>query len=87
MIASRTIVVDGITWAVTPSGFVTQNVADEFGLVFTRADTGDVRFTRYAPGATRSREAAFEQLTDAALVRLLGVSQGSVRAPEGGYRQ
>lgn len=87
MIASRTIVVDGITWAVTPSGFVTQNLADEFGLVFTRVDTGTVRFTRYAPAGIRGREAAFERLTDAALARLLATSQASVRAPEGGYRQ
>ena len=88
MIATRTIAVDGIIWAVAPSGFVTQFVGDEFGLVFTRVDSevADVRFSRYSPGSTRSRESSFESLSDATLLRLLGTSQPSVRAPEGGYR-
>jgi hypothetical protein len=88
MIASRTITHAGSTWAVTPSGFVTQYVGDEFGLVFTRVDSdgSDVRFTRYSPGGVRSREASFERLTDAALLRLLITSQPSIRAPEGGYQ-
>ncbi|MCC7053496.1 MAG: hypothetical protein IT355_09520 [Gemmatimonadaceae bacterium] len=85
MIASRTIADDGVTWAVLPSGFLTQYVGDEFGLVFTRADGGAVRFTRYSPGGIRSREASFERLSDAALLRLFRASQASLRSPEGGY--
>lgn len=89
MIATRTISHDGIRWAVMPSGFVTQSVADEFGLVYTRldGDGGDVRFSRYSPAGTRSREASFESLSDATLLRLFLTSQPSARAPEGGYRQ
>ncbi len=88
MIAIRTISQNGAVWAVAPSGFVTQFVGDEFGVVFTRVDSegAEVRFSRYSPGATRSREASFEALSDATLLRLLGTSQPSVRAPEGGYR-
>lgn len=88
MIATRTISLDGAVWAVAPSGFITQYVGDEFGLVFTRIDDArpEVRFTRYSPGGTRAREASFETLSDATLRRLLGTSQPSARAPEGGYR-
>ena len=87
MIATRTITHDGARWAVAPSGFITQYVGDEFGLVFTRVDDAltEVRFSRYSPGSVRSREASFESLSDAALTRLLSTSQPSVRAPEGGY--
>jgi len=89
MIATRTISHDGVRWAVLPSGFVTQYVGDEFGLVYTRldGDTGEVRFSRYSPSGTRSREASFESLSDAMLLRLFVTSQPSARAPEGGYRQ
>jgi hypothetical protein len=88
MNATRKISHNGTVWAVAPSGFVTQFVGDEFGLVFTRidGDLADVRFSRYSPGSVRSRESSFESLSDATLVRLLGTSQPSVRAPEGGYR-
>jgi hypothetical protein len=88
MIATRMISIDGQQWAVAPSGFVTQYVGDEFGVVFTRvdADAPLVRFTRYSPGSVRSREASFEALSDAALVRLFLTSQASERSPEGGYR-
>ena len=88
MIATRTISHDGACWEVAPSGFITQYVGDEFGIVFTRVDHAgtEVRFSRYSPGSVRSREASFESLSDATLTRLLITSQPSVRAPEGGYR-
>ncbi|MDZ7629810.1 MAG: hypothetical protein U5K74_00275 [Gemmatimonadaceae bacterium] len=88
MMATRTIFHDGIRWAVAPSGFITQYVGDEFGLVFTRidGDVAEVRFSRYSPGGVRSREASFDALSDATLLRLFLTSQASVRAPEGGYR-
>jgi hypothetical protein len=88
MIATRTISVDGQQWAVAPSGFVTQYVGDEFGIVFTRVDAAapTVRFSRYSPGSVRAREASFEALTDASLIRLFLTSQASERSPEGGYR-
>ncbi len=88
MIVTRTISHDGAHWAVAPSGFITQSLGDEFGLVFTRLDgaLAEVRFSRYSPRTTRSREASFDALSDAALLRLFLTSQASVRAPEGGYR-
>ena len=88
MIATRTISHEGARWAVAPSGFLTQYVGDEFGVVFTLIDDtmSAVRFSRYSPGGVRSREESFAALSDAALLRLLRASQPSVRAPEGGYR-
>lgn len=88
MIATRIVSHDGMRWAVAPSGFVTQYVGDEFGIVFTRldVDAAEVRFSRYSPGAVRSREASFDALTDAALLQLFLTSQASIRSPEGGYR-
>lgn len=88
MIATRIVTHAGMRWAVAPSGFVTQYVGDEFGLVFTRldGDEAEVRFSRYSPGSVRSREASFDALSDATLLRLFLSSQASVRAPEGGYR-
>jgi len=47
---TRSITVDGSTWLVFPSGRVTQNDRDEFGLIFVQG-TGSgrrVRVTRYA---------------------------------------
>ena len=88
MTADRIIVVDGTEWAVSPSGFVTQYVGDEFGLVFRRlsAGTTELRFTRYSPRGGRAREASFAELPDHALLELFRTSQPSVRSPEGGYR-
>lgn len=88
MIVTRTISCEGVRWAVAPSGFVTQYVGDEFGIVFTRidGDAAEVRFTRYSPGGTLSRESSFDGLSEATLLRLFLTSQPSLRAPEGGYR-
>lgn len=88
MIGTRVVEQNGLRWAAAPSGFITQFVGDEFGVVFSRvdADMVDVRFSRYSPQGVRSREASFEQLSDATLRRLLQQSQPSVRAPEGGYQ-
>lgn len=88
MTGERTISHDGAHWAAAPSGFITQFVGDEFGVVFTQLGKAnvEVRFSRYSPGSVRSREASFAALSDNALRRLLITSQPSVRAPEGGYR-
>lgn len=86
---ARTVSHNGVRWSAVPSGFITQFVGDEFGIVFQRMDAerADVRFSRYSPRGTRSRDAAFAALSDAALLRLLLASQSSARAPEGGYRR
>jgi hypothetical protein len=86
---TRTITVDGKSWRVFPSGFVTQYNLDEFGLIFVagEGDAREVRVTRYSPIGTRSREASLVELTDAELAGLLAQSQPSETSPEAGYRR
>lgn len=84
----RTIIIDGDSWRVEPSGRVTSLDRDEIGLVFVLG-TGDgrqVRVTRYSPQQTRAREKSFAQLTDDQLRELFGYSQPSSTSPEAGYR-
>ena len=84
---SRSITVDGKSWLVYPSGRVTQNEHDEFGLVFV-SGTGtarEVRVTRYSPVGARSRERSLAEMSDADLARLLGFSQPSDTSPEVDY--
>ena len=84
---TRTISIDGKTWRVFPSGYVTQYEHDEFGLLFV-AGTGDsreVRVTRYSPQGTRSREQALAEMTDDDVRRLFAESQPSYTSPEAGY--
>jgi hypothetical protein len=84
---TRTISADGKQWRVFPSGYVTQNEHDEFGLMFI-AGTGEqreVRVTRYSPLGARSREQSLAELSDNDLLRLLGQSQPSFTSPEAGY--
>lgn len=84
---SRSITVDGASWEVYPSGFVTPNVGDEFGLIFIRGVGADreVRVTRYSPRGARSREQSLAELSDAELARLFRESQPSFTSPETGY--
>jgi hypothetical protein len=84
---TRTLSADGKEWRVFPSGYVTQNEHDEFGIMFI-AGTGDrreVRVTRYSPQGARSREQSLAELSDNELMRLLGQSQPSFTSPEAGY--
>jgi hypothetical protein len=84
---ARTIIADGKTWRVFPSGRVTQNEHDEFGLIFVSGTGADrvVRVTRYSPVGARSRERALVELSEADLQRLFGHSQPSDTSPEVGY--
>ena len=84
---TRHLEIDGRTWAVYPSGYITQYDADEFGLLFVHGTGEDreVRVTRYSPGRTRSREQALAEMSDADVRRLFELSQPSVRSPEAGY--
>jgi hypothetical protein len=73
---------------VLPSGFVTANQLDEFGLIFmapAAAGGHDVRVTRYSPGGARTRQASLGELSDAELAGLLAESQPGETAPETGY--
>lgn len=83
---SRTITVDGTAWRVLPSGYVTQYDADEYGLLFVRADgIREVRTTRYRPEGARARERSLADLPDSTLRALFASSQPSETSPEGGY--
>lgn len=85
----RTLTVDGRTWRVMPSGFVTANNLDEVGILFVagHGDEREVRVTRFSPTGSRSRERAIAELSDEKLAGLLGESQPSATAPEAGYRR
>ena len=84
---SRTITVDGTTWKVYPSGFITPNEHDEFGLIFVAgAGAGRVvRVTRYSPTGARSREQSLAELSDEDVSTLFAQSQPSFTSPEAGY--
>lgn len=84
---TRRITIEGRTWQVYPSGYVTQYDADEFGLLFVNgtADAREVRLTRYSPGGTRSREQSLAELSEPELRRLFETSQPSLTSPEAGY--
>ncbi|HEX9283187.1 MAG TPA: hypothetical protein VF882_05320 [Gemmatimonadales bacterium] len=85
--AGRTIVVDGETWEVHPSGRLTVYGRDQFGLVFQQGTGPDRRrrFTRYAPVGSRSSDAALAELSERDLVTLFRASQPAWTAPEGAY--
>ena len=84
---TRSIVADGKTWRVFPSGRVTQYDRDEFALMFIAGTGPDrvVRVTRYSPQGSRSREQSLAQLSDADLQRLWAQSQPSFTSPEADY--
>ena len=84
---SRAITVDGRSWRVYPSGFVTQYDADEFGLLFVHDSAAgrELRVTRYSPHGSRSREQSFAELPEVELMRLFAQSQPSFTSPEAGY--
>jgi hypothetical protein len=84
---TRRITVDGRPWDVFPSGWITANEHDEFGLMFVSGTGPDreVRVTRYSPQSSRSRERSLAELSDADLAQLLEFSQPSFTSPEAGY--
>ena len=84
---TRILSVDGESWRVFPSGYVTQYEHDEFGLIFVRGtgDEREVRVTRYSPVGARSRERSLAELSDAQLLSLFEKSQPSFTSPEAGY--
>jgi hypothetical protein len=84
---TRRIEVDGRSWDVFPSGWITANEHDEFGLMFISGSGPDreVRVTRYSPHGARSRERSLAELSDADLGRMLEYSQPSFTSPEAGY--
>lgn len=85
---ARRIIVDGQEWQVFPSGFLTQYVGDEFGLIFVTGTGSDrsVRVTRYSPVGARAREQSLAELEHTQLIDLFRMSQPGARSPEAGYR-
>lgn len=83
----RTINVQGAVWRAQPSGNVTANVKDEFGVIFARGEGAHIeqRVVRYSPQTARWREESFAQLTDDDLLRLFLQSQPSATSPETFY--
>ncbi len=86
---ARTLTIDGQEWQVFPSGFLTANQGDEFGLIFVTATDGKrvVRVTRYSPVDAKRREQSLASLGEAELRELFSMSQPGDRSPEAGYRQ
>ena len=84
---TRSLSIDGKEWLVFPSGRVTQNDRDEFGLIFVSGTGPDreVRVTRYSPVGARSRERSLVDLSEADLARLFAQSQPSDTSPEANY--
>ena len=86
---ARHISIDGREWQVYPSGFLTPNTGDEFGLIFATGsgNAREVRVTRYSPVGSRSREQSLAEMDNAALLSLFRTSQPGERSPEAGYRE
>jgi hypothetical protein len=85
--ARHTIVVDGETWEIFPSGRITVYGRDQFGVLF-QLGTGPQRkrrFTRFAPVGHRSPDAALAELSERQLQDLFRQSQPAWTAPEAAY--
>ena len=84
---TRSVTIDGTTWNVYPSGFVTQYYQDEYGLIFIHGSGAarDTRVTRYSPQGARSREASLAEMSDERLIELFRASQPGATSPEAGY--
>ncbi len=78
---------NGSVWEVALSGRRTQYGADELSLEFRRVAGGEPerRYVRFAPQGAKVAELAFDQATDATLLRLLGETQPAWTSPDGGY--
>ena len=86
---TRRITVNGRPWHVFPSGFTTQLIRDEYGVIFVtgEGDEREVRVTRYSPRGDLGRERSIYEMSDAELGLLLASSQSSEMSPELGYRR
>lgn len=84
---TRILQIDGRAWRVFPSGYVTPNEHDEFGVLFVSGagDERTIRVTRYSPVGARSREQSLNEMSDADLRRLFQLSQPGALSPEAGY--
>ncbi len=84
----RTITLDGQSWTASLSGRYTVYERDEFSVVFARRASGggrERRVSRFSPLGSRTRSAAFAELTDAELESLFRQSQPDWTSPELDY--
>ncbi|MEO5800337.1 MAG: hypothetical protein ABIZ70_06075 [Gemmatimonadales bacterium] len=85
--ARKIVDADGATWEVAPTGRHTQYGSDELSLEFRRTMGGipEHRFARFSPQGAKSAEMALEEISDRALVTLLGTAQPAWTSPDAGY--
>lgn len=85
----RKFTADGAEWTAWPTGWNTQYVRDEFGLLFVRGtgDDRERRVTRYSPTGARIRDVSLDALTDTELRELLATSAPAAMTPETGYQR
>jgi hypothetical protein len=85
--AQRTIMMDGTTWEISPTGRVTQYTRDEFGVLFRKRGGTDAeqRVARFSPMGSRSSETALAELSERELRALYQRSQPAWTSPETGY--
>ncbi len=86
---ARMLELDGVQWAVAPSGRHTQYNRDEYSLVFTRGrgPEREERIMRYSPQGTANHELALSQISEDQLRDLLRRAQPSWTTPDLGYRR
>ncbi|MES2124060.1 MAG: hypothetical protein V4503_05150 [Gemmatimonadota bacterium] len=77
----------GVRWSVGQSGHHTQYGEDETSLEFRRldGDESDRRYARFSPRGAKAAEMALEELSDRALLALLGTAQPAWTSPDGDY--
>lgn len=87
--ARRAIEIGGEGWVVYPSGRVTANAGDEFGLVFEKGTGPDrqLRVTRYSPLGVKRHDVALAEIPEARLIELFRSSQSARSSPDMGYRR
>ena len=78
---------NGVVWQVTSSGRQTQYGRDELSLEFSRVMAGEreQRYARFSPRGATAVEMALEELSDRALLSLLGTAQPAWTSPDGDY--
>jgi hypothetical protein len=77
----------GVEWTVVPSGRHTQYGRDELSLEFSRGqgDARERRYARFSPRGASAAELALEEVSERALLALLGTAQPAWTSPDGGY--
>jgi hypothetical protein len=77
----------GAQWEVGLSGRRTQYGPDEVSLAFrpVGGTSAEERYARFSPRHAKAAEMALEELSDTALLTLLGTAQPAWTSPDGSY--